>query len=56
MCLVSVGMQIKAGKFKSIKPLIIQLDKPIVCDKNEICIILKPESTSVRIVGSGPIR
>ena len=56
MCLVSVGMQIKAGKFKSIKPLVVQLDKPMVCDKNEICIILKPESTSVRIVGSGPIR
>ncbi len=55
MCLVSVGMQIKAGKFKSIKPLVIQLDKPVVCDKNDICIILKPESTSVRILGSGPI-
>ncbi len=55
MCLVSVGMQVKAGKFKSIKPLVIQLDKPVVCDKNDICIILKPESTSVRILGSGPI-
>jgi len=55
MCLVSVGMQIKAGKFKSIKPLVIQLDKPVVCDKNDICVILKPESTSVRILGSGPI-
>ena len=55
MCLVSVGMQIKAAKFKSIKPLVIQLDKPVVCDKNDICVILKPESTSVRILGSGPI-
>jgi selenocysteine-specific translation elongation factor len=55
MCLVSVGMQIKAGKFKSITPLVIQLDKPIVCDKNDICVILKPESSSVRILGSGPI-
>ena len=55
MCLVSVGMQIKAGKFKSITPLVIQLDKPIVCDKKEICVILKPESPSVRILGSGPI-
>jgi len=55
MCLVSIGMQIKAAKFKSIKPLILQLDKPVVCDKNEICVILKPESTAVRILGSGTI-
>jgi len=38
MCLVSIGMQIKAAKFKSIKPLTLQLDKPVVCDKNEICV------------------
>jgi selenocysteine-specific translation elongation factor len=55
MCLVSVGMQIKAGKFKSIKPLLIQLDKPVACDKKDICVILKPESPSVRILGSGSI-
>lgn len=55
MCLVSIGMQIKAAKFKSIKPLMLQLDKPVVCDKNEICIILKPESTTVRILGSGKV-
>ena len=55
MCLVSIGMQIKAAKFKSIKPLTLQLDKPVVCDKNEICIILKPESPTVRILGSGKI-
>jgi len=55
MCLVSIGMQIKAAKFKSIKPLTLQLDKPVVCDKNEICVILKPESPTVRILGSGKI-
>jgi selenocysteine-specific translation elongation factor len=55
MCLVSVGMQVKAGKFKSIKPFVIKLDKPLVCDKKDTCIILKPESPSVRILGSGPI-
>lgn len=55
MCLVSIGMQIKAAKFKSIKPFTLQLDKPVVCDKNEICVILKPESPTVRILGSGKI-
>jgi len=55
MCLVSIGMQIKAAKFKSIKPLTLQLDKPVVCDKNEICVILKPESPTVRILGNGKI-
>ncbi|MFB5630983.1 MAG: EF-Tu/IF-2/RF-3 family GTPase [Nitrosopumilaceae archaeon] len=55
MCLVSIGMQIKAAKFKSINPLILEFEKPVVCDKNEICVILKPESTTVRILGSGKI-
>lgn len=55
MCLASVGMQIKAAKLKSINPLILEFEKPVVCDKNEICVILKPESTTVRILGSGKI-
>ena len=55
MCLVSIGMQIKAAKFKSIIPLKLQLEKPVVCDKNETCVILKPESQTVRILGSGKI-
>ena len=56
MCLVSVGLQIKAGKFASINPLKIDLDKSIVCNPNDICVILKPESQSVRILGSGKIK
>ncbi len=55
MCLASVGMQIKAAKFKSINPLVLEFEKPVVCDKNEICVILKPESSTVRILGSGKI-
>jgi len=55
MCLASIGMQIKAAKFKSINPVILEFEKPIVCDKNEICVILKPESSTVRILGSGKI-
>ena len=56
MCLVSVGLQIKSAKFISVDPLKISLDKPLVCKQSEICVILKPESQSVRILGSGKIK
>ena len=54
-CLVSVGLQIKAAKFLSISPLKLTFDKPIICKKNDIAVILKPESTTIRILGSGKI-
>jgi len=54
-CLVSVGLQIKAAKFSSISPLKLLFGKPIVCKKNDIAVILKPESTTIRILGSGKI-
>ena len=54
-CLVSVGLQIKAAKFLSISPLKLLFEKPIVCKKNDIAVILKPESTTIRILGSGKI-
>ena len=54
-CLVSVGLQIKAAKFSSISPLKLIFEKPIVCKKDEIAVILKPESTTIRILGSGKI-
>ena len=56
MCLVSVGMQVKAGKFLSISPVKLKLDKPIVILPHDICILLKPESQSIRIIGSGKIQ
>jgi len=55
MCLVSLGLQIKPGKFSSINPITIKLDKPMVCF-NETAIILKPDSTTIRILGSGKIQ
>ena len=55
MCLISVGLQIKAAKFSSISPIKLTLEKPIICKKNDICLLIKPESTSVRIIGSGKI-
>ena len=55
MCLINVGLQIKAAKVSSISPFRLTLDKPIIYKKNDICLIIKPESTTVRIVGSGKI-
>lgn len=54
-CLVSIGLQIKAAKFSSISPIKLIFEKPIVCKKDEIAVILKPESTTIRILGSGKI-
>jgi len=56
MCLVNIGLQIKAAKFSSVNPVKLKLDKPAVCDQKDTCIILKPESTSIRILGSGTIK
>ena len=55
-CLVSVGLQIKAAKFSSVTPLKLTFEKPIVCNSGDIAVILKPESTTIRILGSGPIK
>ncbi len=55
-CLVNIGLQIKAAKFSSISPLKLTFEKPIVCKKNQIAVILKPESTTIRILGSGKIK
>ena len=56
MCLVNVGLQIKAAKFSSINPLKLAFEKPIAFHPGEIAVILKPESTTIRILGSGVIK
>jgi len=55
-CLVSIGLQIKAAKFSSISPLKLTFEKPIVCKAGQIAVILKPESSTIRILGSGTIQ
>ena len=55
-CLVNVGLQIKAAKFSSISPLKLTFEKPITCKTGQIVVILKPESTTIRILGSGTIQ
>ena len=55
MCLINIGLQIKAAKISSISPFKLILEKPIICKKNDTCLLIKPESTTVRIIGSGKI-
>ncbi|MEX0764017.1 MAG: EF-Tu/IF-2/RF-3 family GTPase [Nitrosopumilaceae archaeon] len=55
MFLVNIGLQIKPAKIVSLAPMKLSLGKPAVFDKNDICVILKPESQTIRIVGSGAI-
>ena len=55
MCLLNIGLQIKAVKISSISPFKLILEKPIICKKNDTCLLIKPESTTVRIIGSGKI-
>jgi len=55
MCLINIGLQIKAAKISSLSPFKLILEKPIICKKNDTYILIKPESTTVRIIGSGKI-
>src|SRR2546426_6678447 len=54
--LVNLGLQIKPAKITSLNPMRLLLGKPAAYEKREICVILKPESASIRIVGSGKIK
>ena len=53
MCLVNIGLQIKAAKFASVSPVRLIFEKPVVIMPDDVCVLLKPESNSVRIIGSG---
>ena len=54
-CLVNVGLQIKSAKFTSISPLKLVFEKSIVYKKGQMAVVLKPESATIRILGSGKI-
>ena len=53
MCLVSIGLQIKAAKFASVSPMKLTFEKPVIVMPGDVCVLLKPESNTVRIIGSG---
>jgi selenocysteine-specific translation elongation factor len=55
-CLVSIGLQIRAAKFTSVSPLKLTFEKPILYNPGNIAVILKPESDTIRILGSGTIK
>ena len=55
-CLVNVGLQIKAAKFSSLSPFTLTFEKPVVCKKGQMAVILKPESATIRILGNGTIQ
>ena len=55
MYLLNIGLQIKAAKISSISPFKLMLEKPVICKKNDICLLITPESTTMRIIGSGKI-
>lgn len=52
---VNIGLQIKAAKILSINPMKLSLVKPAAINNGDICVILKPESKTMRIVGSGAV-
>ena len=56
MCLVCVGLQIRSARFISISPVTIETERPLVLESDSICIVLKPESQTSRILGSGVIQ
>ncbi len=56
MYLVNIGLQIRPVKIISLDPMKLSLGKPAVYEKGDTCVILKPESATIRIVGSGKIK
>jgi selenocysteine-specific translation elongation factor len=55
MFLASIGLQIRPVKIASLNPMKLSLGKSAVYEKGDTCVILKPESASIRIVGNGKI-
>jgi len=55
-CMASVGLQMRAAKFTSTDPVRLSLDRPIAYRSGDICVVLKPESAGIRIMGHGRIK
>lgn len=52
-CLLSVGLQVRPARFMSVDPVRLALEKPAVCGPEERCVILRPESQGIRMMGHG---
>lgn len=55
MCMVNVGLKTVAGRFSSVDPVRIKLDRPVAHGPGDVCVVLKPESAGIRILGGGGI-
>ncbi len=53
--LVNIGLQTRAAKITSLNPMKLYLNKPVAFVKSDICVMLKRESQTIRVVGSGSI-
>lgn len=53
--LINIGLQTRSAKIISVNPMKLQVTKSVAFDKDDICVLLKPESQTMRIVGSGKI-
>ena len=52
-CLVSIGMQIRAARIASARPLRLVLERPAAWFPSYRAVVLRPESVTSRIAGSG---
>ena len=43
-------------KFASVSPMKLTFEKPVIIMPGDVCVLLKPESNTVRIIGSGTIQ
>lgn len=55
MCLMSIGLQVVAGRIIDTDPLTLSLDRHVVYHVGNRAVVLKPDSQGVRIMGSGPV-
>ena len=54
-CLVSIGMQVRAARIASADPLRLVLEKPAAWFPSYKAVVLRPDSATSRIAGSGTI-
>ncbi len=53
---VGVGMQMKTAKVISTNPMTLSFMKPVVFGRDDMFVVLRPESQGVRIAGSGQVK
>lgn len=52
-CLLSIGLQVLSARLASTDPVRLDLGRPAVCMVGETCVMLRPESPDIRIMGHG---